>query len=459
MYRTLKKSLNLTILGVTLVLFALLVPVFTADLRFVGTLLIAGFLFILLNTIYNALSRNLDAFLRVQTFQKGNSRILVTFIDRLRFCFTTSDLIKTLRDIVEYSADSTVMLIDMPKRYTVYNSPTIIGTDPAIFSELVRHYDSWRDGVYFFDDDLDLVSDHRQARGFFLVKDNLHCYFFMRFARYVEQEIFPELFNEYVSFLKRNETIEKMFSIAAVSKEWSMVAETQKSFLPKTLPVVKKLDLASYFKPLVNVSGDYYDVICLDEDRTLLILGDVSGKGLAAALIMGIVVNTIRIMEKKDDLELIIRTVDNAIKGMQLQDKYTVLFIGLVNTKEMKLSYINASMADPLVISETRAGRQIRHLQSNCSLIGILDIDELSVDEVKLFNDDVILIASDGISEVSNEEGEMLGDSERWIDFVTDESTRPVQEFVDMMADLVVDHAGGTSLRDDVTVLAAKVRE
>jgi hypothetical protein len=53
----------------------------------------------------------------------------------------------------------------------------------------------------------------------------------------------------------------------------------------------------------------------------------------------------------------------------------------------------------------------------------------------------------------------MLGDSERWIDFVTDDSVKPVAEFVDSLAALVVDHAGGKPLRDDVTVLAAKVME
>jgi serine phosphatase RsbU (regulator of sigma subunit) len=207
------------------------------------------------------------------------------------------------------------------------------------------------------------------------------------------------------------------------------------------------------------VSGDYYDALPIDEDRTLLMLGDVSGKGLAAALIMGIVVNTIRIIEHKDDLELLVRTVDAAIKGMRLEDKYTVLFIAIVDTKNMVIRYINASMADPLIISETRAGRQIRRLTSNCSLIGILDLEVVQTSEAKLFPGDTILIASDGVSEVPNAKGEMLGDSERWIDFVTDESVKPIHEFVDSLADLVLDHAGGTALRDDVTVLAAKVME
>jgi len=459
MYRTLTKTLEITTLIISMVVFAVITPLLSRELNFLGILLVAGTAFVLLRMFYDNITQRINAFLKDLFFNRGDTQLLVNFVDRLRFCFTIGDLISAFREILEKRSDSTIMFLDMTKRYMVYNSPTIIGMDQHVFDELVRHYESWNDGIYFFDDNLDLVSDHRKGRGFFVVSGNLHCYVFMRFVRNMDKEVFPQIFTEYANFLKRNETIEKMFAIAAVSKEWSMVAETQRAFLPKKLPDIPKVELASYFKPLVNVSGDYYDVLPLDADRTLLLLGDVSGKGLAAALIMGIVVNTIRIMEKKDDLELVVRTVDGAIKGMKLQDKYTVLFLGLLDTKKMELSYVNASMADPLIISETKAGRQIRRLGSNCSVVGILDLDTVGVDTVKLLPGDVILMASDGVSEVSNEQGEMLGDTEGWIDFVVDESRCSAQEFVQKLSDLVFKHAAGTKLRDDVTVLVAKVQE
>lgn len=459
MYRTLTKTLEITTLIISMVVFAVITPLLSRELNFLGILLVAGTAFVLLRMFYDNITQRINAFLKDLFFNRGDTQLLVNFVDRLRFCFTIGDLISAFREILEKRSDSTIMFLDMTKRYMVYNSPTIIGMDQHVFDELVRHYESWNDGIYFFDDNLDLVSDHRKGRGFFVVSGNLHCYVFMRFIRNMDKEVFPQIFTEYANFLKRNETIEKMFAIAAVSKEWSMVAETQRAFLPKKLPDIPKVELASYFKPLVNVSGDYYDVLPLDADRTLLLLGDVSGKGLAAALIMGIVVNTIRIMEKKDDLELVVRTVDGAIKGMKLQDKYTVLFLGLLDTKKMELSYVNASMADPLIISETKAGRQIRRLGSNCSVVGILDLDTVGVDTVKLLPGDVILMASDGVSEVSNEQGEMLGDTEGWIDFVVDESRCSAQEFVQKLSDLVFKHAAGTKLRDDVTVLVAKVQE
>ncbi|AEJ20832.1 PP2C family protein-serine/threonine phosphatase [Gracilinema caldarium] len=459
MYRSIAKTFETTILVISMVVFAVATPILSRELPFWGLMLVAGTVFVLVRFFYDYINQRIQGLIKDWFYNRGDTRLLVHFVDRLRFCFTIGDLISAFREILEKHADSTIMFMEMTKRYMVYNSPTIIGMDQHVFDELVRHYESWKDGIYFFDDNLDLVSNHRIGRGFFLVSGNLHCYVFMRFVRNIDKEIFPEIFAEYANFLKRNETIEKMFAIAAVSKEWSMVAETQRAFLPKKLPEIPKVELASYFKPLVNVSGDYYDVLPIDTDRTLLLLGDVSGKGLAAALIMGIVVNTIRIMEKKDELEQVVRTVDGAIKGMKLQDKYTVLFLGLLDTQKMELSYINASMADPLIISETKAGRQIRRLGSNCSVIGILDLDSVGVDTVKLLPGDVILMASDGVSEVSNEQGEMLGDTEGWIDFVVEESRCSAQEFVQKLSDLVITHASGTKLRDDVTVLVAKVQE
>jgi len=458
MYAGSKRIAGLGSAGLAALAFAFLAVLLTADLRHTGAVIISGSLFVVLYLVHTRLLELLDAFLRYRIFRRGPTRILGELVDRLRFCFTTGDLITAFRDIVEYRADGTVLFFDIAKRHMVYASPTIIGTDPALPAEIVRRYDDWRNGVFFFDENLDLISKHTQARGFLVVQGSLQVYIFMRYAGTMDPDVFDQLYGEFAGFLKRNETIEKMFAIAAVSREWSLVAETQRGFLPKTLPSIPRLDLAAHFKPLVNVSGDYYDVLPLDEDRTLLLLGDVSGKGLAAALIMGIVVNTIRIIERKDNLVELVRSVDEAIKGMRLDDKYTVLFAAVVDTRAMTLRFVNASMADPLIISETRAGRQIRRLSSNCRLIGILELGQIETQEVRIFPGDTILIASDGVSDVQNATGEMLGESERWLEFITEESSRPVGEFIEALAALTEEYSGQVPLRDDVTILAAKVR-
>ena len=90
-------------------------------------------------------------------------------------------------------------------------------------------------------------------------------------------------------------------------------------------------------------------------------------------------------LPNKEDLPTVLFEIDKAIKGMKLQDKYTVLFLGIVDTKQMMLRYINASMPEPMILSRLSDSYRIKYLQSNASVIGIIDITDVQVAEQKLF--------------------------------------------------------------------------
>ena len=223
------------------------------------------------------------------------------------------------------------------------------------------------------------------------------------------------------------------------------------------MPQPDKLDIAAYFRPLVNVSGDYYTVLPMDDHKTLVMLGDVSGKGLAAALVMGLVMNTVKIISNKEDLAGVVKAIDKAIKGMHLQDKYTVLFIGIIDTEKMTIRYVNASMSDPIIVTRAPDGYKIKPLTSNCSLIGIIDLDDVEVAEQQLFRDDLILMASDGVSEVMDENGVELGDTELYLNTIKNSAYKSAHHIINDIADLVLSYNGGKKLRDDVTMLTVKV--
>ena len=195
----------------------------------------------------------------------------------------------------------------------------------------------------------------------------------------------------------------------------------------------------------------------MDEHKTLVMLGDVSGKGLAAALVMGLVMNTVKIIENKEDLPAVVKAIDKAIKGMRLQDKYTVLFIGIIDTEKMTIRYVNASMSDPIIVTRAPDGYKIKPLTSNCSLIGIIELDEVEVAEQRLFRDDLILMASDGVSEVMDENGVELGDTELYLNTIKNSAYKSAQYIINDIADLVFSYNGDKKLRDDVTMLTVKV--
>lgn len=418
----------------------------------------AGTILMVLFVVATMLRRRILEKLKERALNSDETKILTDFIDELRFCYSLDDFYEAIGSVLEVRGDCSVLVVNSESNYVLYNSPSRLSCDENIMSTLELNYPSnWEDGLFFMGERYGVVSNVKLSRGFFICKDKIHFYVFCRYTKLFDSEIFKILFDEFSRMLARTSTISTLTEISSVSKEWKQLADTQKSFLPPVMPKIDHLSVAAYFRPLVNVSGDYYTVLPISPTKTLLMLGDVSGKGLAAALVMGLVMNTVKILENKEDLPGVIRAVHKAIKGMKLQDKYTVVFIGIVDTEKMVIRYVNASMSDPLIITNSPSGYKIKPLTSNCSLVGIIDLDEINVDEQRLFRDDVILMASDGVSEVMNEEGVELGDTELYENTIKKSAKKSPQEFINDVVNLIMDYNGGKKLRDDVTMMVAKV--
>ena len=419
---------------------------------------IAGVIFTTLLLISVSISNKAIEKIQNKILTTHETGLLNRFIERLRTAYTVDDFIEAIHDTLEDKADWSVLYVDSETNYVIYNSPTRIVAAEGTAEKLEMNYtSSWKDGVYFLSDEFGVVSNLRDARGFFLVSGNKHLYIFCRYTYLFDHIIYERLFEEFQRFETRSKTISDLGEIAALSQEWEHLAETQRSFLPQTIPQIEKLDIAAYFRPLVNVSGDYYTVLPMDEHKTLVMLGDVSGKGLAAALVMGLVMNTVKIIGNKEDLAGVVKAIDKAIKGMHLQDKYTVLFIGIIDTEKMTIRYVNASMSDPIIVTRAPDGYKIKPLTSNCSLIGIIDLDEVEVAEQRLFRDDLILMASDGVSEVMDENGVELGDTELYLNTIKNSAYKSAHHIINDIADLVFSYNGDKKLRDDVTMLTVKV--
>jgi serine phosphatase RsbU (regulator of sigma subunit) len=421
----------------------------------VTALVFAVLFFTSLTLFENARTR-----IQKKSMETGATSILTSFISRLRFCYSLEDFTNAVSEILELQADCAVLYIDRNANYVLYNSTNKITNDPRILTKLEQNYAvDWHESINFLNDSLGLAPNQKKARGFFFASDGEHLYVFNRYTYLFDTEIYRQLYEEFVRFQNRSRIISSLSEISELSTEWQQLADAQVSFLPRKMPQIKNLKLGAYFRPLINVSGDYYSVLPIDENKTLLMLGDVSGKGLAAALVMGLVMNTVKIKENKEDLVGMIISVDAAIKGMHLQDKYTVLFIGIVDTEKMKITYVNASMSDPIVVTRSPDGYRIKSLSSNCSVVGIIPIDEsdVQVSEQRLFSGDLIMMASDGVSEVMNADKVELGDTELFTNTIKASASKEPQEFVNDIVNLVLSYNADTRLHDDLTMLVAKV--
>jgi serine phosphatase RsbU (regulator of sigma subunit) len=462
MYKTRRRIVSIAIYAVAIVLFAvfalLLIPERQSEDFLIYSSLIVFVLFTAVIFVCTRIKKHLMEKVHHDTLESGETLILKDFIDRLRFCYSLEDFYGAIGDYLEKKGDCSVLLIDRIKNYVLYNSPDRLTTSESTREKINQYFnENWQDGYFFFDKDLGITSKLSKSRGFFLCSEKMHFYVFCNYTRLFDDSIYKQLFEEYKRFMTRTKTISKLSEIAATTKEWQQLAETQQSFLPQKIPNINKLKIATYFRPLVNVSGDYFSILPIDASRTLLMLGDVSGKGLPAALIMGLVMNTVKIIEDKEDLVGVIHAVDKAIKGMHLQDKYTVLFLGIIDTEKMKIRYINASMSDPIILSPSPDGYRMKPLTSNASLVGILDMGDITVQEKRLFRGDTILIATDGVSEVMDDSGVELGDTDIYKKTLVAGAAKSPQEFVDDIVDLIWKYNGDKKLHDDVTMMIAKV--
>ena len=400
---------------------------------------------------------------RERVYKETETALFDTFIGRLRFCYTRENLIEAIQQELEYKADCSILLTNTDTDLVVYNSTSAYVSDPDVYAKLAHRFstdwlDHWGENIYLLDSDMQMTSDRKHARGLVIAYGSSRLFIICRYIRAVEPEIFPQLFLEFKNYSGREKTLSQLLYYSELAQEWQMVANTQRAFLPQKIPMLDKLEIGVYFRPLVNVSGDYYDIIPIDEDKTLIITGDVSGKGLAAALVMGVVVNTIRIMENKEDLAGLIFAIDSAIKRMNLLDKYTVVFLGVIDTKAMKIRYVNASMEAPMIFTRAAEGYKVKLLESNCSVIGIIDIDSVTVAEKPLYRNDLLFITTDGIPEITNEEGVELGSNEVYVESIKSFASSEASVIVEKTANFGLNYSAAKAFRDDTTILAVKLK-
>ncbi|MEL3907871.1 MAG: PP2C family protein-serine/threonine phosphatase [Treponemataceae bacterium] len=420
---------------------------------------IAGLSFILIAFFTQIVIELVNSQIEKISLGKEKTKLFVDFIEDLKIANSNENLIATIQQGLEYRANCEVVLVESETNFVIYNSGARFTSDPKVFNHFTELFKNAHiDNVYFFDDDLKLVKNKKTAKGFCVVTEKSRFIVLCRFLKDVENYVFMPFLNEYLNFENREETLAKLLDLSELAQEWNMVAETQMSFLPAKLPQVKGLDIGAYYRPLVNVSGDYYDIIPVDEDKTIFIVGDVSGKGLPAALIMGVVINTVRIAPDKENLEQILRMVDTAIKRMNLVDKYTVLFLSLIDTKKMTIKYINASIENPMILTQAADGYKIKTLDSNASVIGIIDLDDIVVEEKPLYRGDVLLMMTDGIPETTNTKGVELGETEEYITAIKNYARRDAEQIVKNIASLAFSYAIGSRIRDDITIVAVKLK-
>lgn len=263
--------------------------------------------------------------------------------------------------------------------------------------------------------------------------------------------------------------------------ELGMARQVQEGLLPQTIPDTPGLEVAASSKFCLEVAGDYYDVMNLDEKRTVLAVGDVSGKGAGAAILMSnlqasfrtavsigarmsevsgkITTLTGREAEKGDaqtgiQLSDIIARINNLIHRNSPPDQFITFFSGVYDTGNSTFSYVNAGHNHPFLVRKDGA---IKELSKGGLLLGAMPGMPYEQDVIELHGGDLVFLYTDGVSEAENSDGEMYGE-EKIKEHLKANFDRPLTEILKDLELKVREFIGEVPLGDDFTILAARVK-
>ena len=238
-----------------------------------------------------------------------------------------------------------------------------------------------------------------------------------------------------------------------LKEEARMARDIQANLLPKSNPEISGYDIAGMSLPALNVGGDYYDFIRLNEHRLAIGLGDVSGKGLAAALVMANLQATIRGQSFFDGkANECLERANKLLFDSTDSKTFVSLFYGILDTKKNTLCYANAGQNTPLIFSP---GKKPLPLKTHGLALGLQDDVSYQNDEIPINPGDRLLIYSDGISEAMNERMEEFGD-EKLREIVQRDNGDSANESIKKIIEAVNLHFGDASQNDDMTMIILK---
>ena len=267
-----------------------------------------------------------------------------------------------------------------------------------------------------------------------------------------------------------------------LENEITIAQEVQAQLFPRHITQLPSLEVHGFCRPARSVSGDYYDFLSLGPERLLLAVGDVSGKGISAALLMATIhsavraysvegVPALRQVQAVGGRPALLSRVDSVIEGAEVrpgtllsllnhqlyhstpEEKYATLFIAMYDADDRRLTFSNAGHLPPLVLSETGI---VKRLEDGGTVVGLFDDIHYDEDFVQLRPGEIFLAYSDGVTEPENDFGEF--GEQRLIELVQENRDLTLERITEIVTAAVDDWIGAAEQPDDVTLVLARAR-
>ncbi|HEY2014977.1 MAG TPA: SpoIIE family protein phosphatase [Bryobacteraceae bacterium] len=244
--------------------------------------------------------------------------------------------------------------------------------------------------------------------------------------------------------------------LLSIQQELNIAARIQLSILPRKFPAFpgrKDFDLFAEIIPAKEVGGDLYDFFLLEEDRLGIIIGDVSGKGVPAAIFMAVARTLLRATApQKLSTGECLQYVNSVLAAQTDSAMFVTVFYAILNTRSGEVEFSCAGHNPPYIFSKTN----LRAIKEDPGMIlGIIDAVQYQTHHLQLLPGEGILLYTDGVTEAGNLAEDFFGE-ERLEDWLRGSAGLPLQELVHGLVAKVKEFAGDAPQSDDITVMAAR---
>jgi sigma-B regulation protein RsbU (phosphoserine phosphatase) len=289
-----------------------------------------------------------------------------------------------------------------------------------------------------------------------------------------------------LSFNSMTESIEKLIQEQKEKQrlegELAIAQEVQAQLFPRQVTELASLEVHGFCRPARTVSGDYYDFLTASSHKLILAVGDISGKGISAALLMATIHSAVRAYSVESLPQMREPVAVGAVAGAgrimaawpegvevspgallgllnhQLYEstppeKYATLFLGIYDGRSHQLTYSNGGHLPPILIAENGA---VRRLEAGGTVVGLFDNMTYDEGSVQMHPGEIFVAYSDGVTEPENEFGEF--GEERLIELVSANRRVPLVQISQEVTSAVDDWIGDNEQPDDITLVLARAR-
>jgi sigma-B regulation protein RsbU (phosphoserine phosphatase) len=237
--------------------------------------------------------------------------------------------------------------------------------------------------------------------------------------------------------------------------ELTLAHDVQMRLLPETPRGVAGLECEGFCRPAQSIGGDYYDLLPLRDGGFAVTLGDVSGKGIPAAVMMASIQTLLRSLLQRESgkLDGMMRDLNETLYMTSTAERYSTLFCGVISPDRRWLTYVNAGQVQPLLL---HSDGELERLTESGMPVGLMPSASYEQYTVALRPGDVLVVVSDGIVEACNQAGEFW-DEEEVDRVVAAHNGAPVDALTKALCCAVDCFAGGANQYDDMTVVAVRV--